>query len=1122
VKKLVVLFCFLFILGSLAPLAFGQSLISGDIAGTVTDASGAVVPEISVTLHSSATGQQRTAVTSSTGFYRFSLLQPGSYTITVASHGFASQSKQIDVVVGQSITANFALSVATKQEVVEVTGETGVLQLENGNSGTTFTSQLINNLPNPGGDLTQYAQLAPGSVMATGGGYGNFTSNGLPANSNVLTVNGMNDMDPYFNINNSGATNLSLGANEISEAAVISNAYSGAYGQQAGAQVNYVTKSGSNDLHGALKYNWTGRALSARDYFNPATDPQPFTNNNQWAASIGGPIQKNKTFFFINNEGLRYILATSTPVYIPSPAFQTALLNNIASGGQYGDEIPSAAVKSELPYYQKWLGLYNQANGASHARLWTAANDPGNTNGPGCGDFNFDGQPCVSQFESGAGQLSTEWILSSRVDHNFSDYDRAYVRYRMDRGVQATYTDPISPDLNATSTQPAYDGQLQWTHIFKSGATNQFISGLDWYAAPFVSNPKGYTTFPMEIEWDDSPFASIGGEQFNFPQGRNVTQYQFVDDFAMPKGNHTLKFGVNYRRYDITNTNFTTYTESPRMIVWSTSDFFNGIADDFRQRFPSRTSEPIAMYGIGIYGEDEWKVSSSLKLTLALRVEHNSNPVCQTDCFSQLSNTWEGTSHTDWADVPYNQVVKTGLHQAFNNTTAMAFAPRFGFAWQPFNLKDTVVRGGFGLFYDAIPGGMIDNFVRNFPGFVTINNQSGLYGVGFPTWAPGSPLNAWDQNAASASALVTGYANGSTQPQIVASLPAGFRFVAPSITVLPDTLKTPRYQKWNLEVQQALGKKLVMSVNYVGSHGIFLTQPDGYMNAYKAAGIYPLPTTKPDGRFQTVTEYTNAGVSNYNGLTASLSQHMTDWLQFQMNYTWSHSFDTISNEGGNTAYYSTDSVQSQFYPLSLMAQNYANSDYDVRHNFNLSYVLTPKFDQWLHAPKWLGADWTYSGALVTRTGTPFTVTDTGVSVSASAITSFYPLWNGAGSTSCNSDAVTTPCLNANNFAEVSPETGMSLVRRNSFRGPGFFNFDMNLTKGVHLPKWENSMFVFGVSGYNIFNHPNFGTPASEVGGSLGTFGTISNTVSVPTSPYGSFVGAAASGRIIQLNADFKF
>ena len=188
--------------------------------------------------------------TNSNGLYRFSLLSPGSYTVSVTAQGFTTPSSVFSVNVGQATVGNMKMAVGASSTTVEVTSAPPLVQTDNANLSTNFNQNIIQNTPNGGNDLTYVAQTAPGVTMNTGQGYGNFSAYGLPATSNLFTVNGENDMNPYLNLNNSGATNLTLGKDEVQEATVISNAYSGQYGQQAGAQVNYVTKSGTNQYHG--------------------------------------------------------------------------------------------------------------------------------------------------------------------------------------------------------------------------------------------------------------------------------------------------------------------------------------------------------------------------------------------------------------------------------------------------------------------------------------------------------------------------------------------------------------------------------------------------------------------------------------------------------------------------------------------------------------------------------------------------------------------------------------------------------------------------------------------------------------------------------------------------------
>ncbi|HKW66698.1 MAG TPA: carboxypeptidase regulatory-like domain-containing protein [Terriglobales bacterium] len=311
-----------------APL-YGQSTISGGITGTVSDPSGAVVPNATVTLKNDSTGQTQTQTTNSSGVYRFSFLNPGTYTLTTSAPNFQSASSHIGISVGQTTTDNVKLTLSSASQTVTVTSEAPVLQTENGNVSTTFSAAQIALVPNPGNDMSYVAQTSPGANMNTQAGYGNFETFGLPGTSNLFTVNGQYENDPFLNLNNSGATNLLLGSNDVQEATVVNNGYSGQYGGLAGANINYVSKSGGNAWHGNASYWWNGRVLNANNYFNkqsPPITPRPFVNDNQWAASIGGPIKKDKTFFFVDTEGLRVLIPVSflprTSRYRPRPALR--------------------------------------------------------------------------------------------------------------------------------------------------------------------------------------------------------------------------------------------------------------------------------------------------------------------------------------------------------------------------------------------------------------------------------------------------------------------------------------------------------------------------------------------------------------------------------------------------------------------------------------------------------------------------------------------------------------------------------------------------------------------------------------------------------------------------------
>ncbi len=288
------------------PAAHAQSMLSGDIAGTVLDPSGAAVVGATVKVVSQETGASSAVTTSATGAYRISLLQPGTYTLTASATGFAVGSTNVTVAVGQITTQNLTLSLGAASETVEVNATTQLLQTDSAQLSTTVTLEQLQDIPNPGSDITYTAQAKPGVVMNTGAnsatgalGYGNFSAFGLPGVSNNFTMNGMEENDPFLNLNNSGPSNLLLGLNDVQESDVVTNAYEVEYGTLGGVQLNSISRAGSDKFHGNLIWSWNGRSMNANNWYNKnplysgSGVARPFSNFNQWAGALGGPIKKN-------------------------------------------------------------------------------------------------------------------------------------------------------------------------------------------------------------------------------------------------------------------------------------------------------------------------------------------------------------------------------------------------------------------------------------------------------------------------------------------------------------------------------------------------------------------------------------------------------------------------------------------------------------------------------------------------------------------------------------------------------------------------------------------------------------------------------------------------------------
>jgi len=1121
-----------FLVLMLACAAWAQTTTTGDLGGLVTDPTGAVVPNATVTIKNLATGATQSIQTNAGGSYRFALLQPGDYSVTAKASGFQGLTQRVAVSLGAATAANLQLALSTSSETVEVTGAPTAIETQDANVNTNYNAAQVSLLPNPGNDLAAVALTSPGAVMNTAGGAtfggGDFELFGLPATSNLFTIDGANNNDPFFNVNNTGATNLSLGLNDVQESTVVANGYSGSFGGLAGANINYVSKSGANQFHGNAEYWWNGSALDANRFFNNQTTPvtpKPFVNANQWAGSIGGPIKKDKAFFFFDYEGLRLAIPSPVTVNLPTPAFESAVLNNLNATG----------LGASVPFYQHMFNLYNGVSQASSTALpggtdaiTGLATAPGCSNvGPGLGAafaaFGAGGSPCAVQIAGGGTNHSHDVLYAGRFDANLTNNDKLFIRVEHEHGVQPSFTDPISSNFNAISDQPQWQSQLSETHSFGATKVNNFNASLLWYSAQFtLQNPAQATSatagFPGTLFLGDNSLQALGGLDFIFPQGRNITQYQFVDDFSWVHGRHTFRLGANFHRDDITDHNLFPFS-NPQLVEFSLADFAAGgvgpQGNVIIQNFPRQTEVPIALYQLGVYGADDIQATKNLKLTLSLRLDHLSNPVCQTDCFQRFAQPF-GQMDTS---APANQAIASGLHTAFPSVTGVVWQPKVGFAWSPMGRQNTVVRGGIGIFADALPTGAIDSFLANAPLVPGFTN-------GFGPLSPDQPGNLFALSQA---------ANAAFQSNFAAGLPVpAFNFYNAT------AVKVPLYYKWSLEVQQNVGWHTVFNVMYVGNHGSHEEISNGAVNAFCCQpGQLPggqtsfadLPTTAPDPRFGTVFQQQNVANSNYNGLVLSANHSFSGGLQFQASYTWSHALDEISNNsvspfGENVGGQNADIVFPQD-PNNLRKFNYGNADYDIRHNFSMNYVWSDAFRHLTsRGPNALVKGWTFSGTIFVHSGLPYTVFDN-TFTNALTNTNFgtgtqfvFADVVGSPNVNCSSSAAQpgNPCLSASDFAD--PTTGFGNQRRNQFRGPGYWNTDFSVEKAFAVPRWESAKFSVGARFFNLFNHPNFFFPIGNFNSPQ--FGQIVSTVNTPTSIYGSGLGADSSPRLIQLQAKFEF
>lgn len=1146
-----------------------QNVVSGQVDGSVVDSTGGAVANARVTLENIATGAIEQPVhTTAQGTFIFPLIKPGSYIVRVSTPNFHTMIAKVEVQLGKINSVNFKLEVGATSETVEVSDQAPLLQTENGNLGATVTESQAANIPNPGNDITYMAQITPGTSMNTGGGgYGNFSSFGVSATSNLFTLDGMDDNDPFLNLNDSGATNLMLGQNEIQEVTVVGDGYSGQYGTLAGANVNFVTKSGTNGFHGHATWDWNGSAMDANDWFKNATEtPKPFVNANQYGADIGGPIIKNKFFFYFDAEGLDLLIPTSDKVLVPSSQFELAASANIAAN--YG------GTSSQIyKFYQTMFNLYNGAPGASRAQnnLPDEGCDGSETESyttggggsgihrygapevttvtsntfdvPGGTVFGTGGAPCALSFFSNAGNKTSENLQAWRFDWNVTAHDKMFFRMQHDLGNQASFTDPINSVFDGVSIQPEWQGQIEETHDFTSGAVNQLILAGQWYSSLFTNANQAATlaAFPTTLQFYSGQLTNLGGIDIAWPEGRRISQAQVSDDFAKTFGSHTFKIGVKFRKNWVTNQDYAEYSHG--FILPVTLDgFFWGGTDpnplaagneslDYDNSFPTAVEQPFEVWNMGGYIEDDWKVKPNLTVTLAFRGDHASIPTCQRLCFASAVTQFPSLSTS--GDTPYNELIATGQADELPSLTVFEPQPRIGFAWK---IHSTVVRGGAGIFYDNYPGALLDNYSENPPLDPSFTTASGTISY------PSDPASLLASAAASNAAFQAGFREGLSYNEIADSVA---NFTAPTLAVSVNYPKEPQYQKWSLEIEQGFGPNTSFTLEYAGNHAIHILDQNNGINACNYSGTFAsLPDCFENSNsgynpsFGEVIYAESIGVASYNGVTASFT-HRYKSGEVQINYTYSHTLDDVSNSGEEPYSY-TDvgaSNESLLYPQDPFdpQANYGDADQDIRHQLTANYVWELPIKRFLtfgHGPDRLLKGWFVNGFVQLRSGLPYSLVDSGTSGalasgSYGATVLGTVLHAGGANFNCQTlgampsiDNSALPnnddCLNVNDF--TGSPNGFGNVGRNTLRGPGYFNSDFALVK--HIPIAEGAELDIGAQFYNVFNHPNFQPAVGDVASP--NFGQVVGTVSPPTTLFGAFLGADASPRLVQLKIEASF
>ena len=1095
---------------------------TASISGTIGDATGAGVPEATVSAKNAATGATRTATTDNSGTYSIPNMAVGQYDVSVEKQGFSTLHFQsVQITVAQNLTLNGSLAVGAVTESVDVAGSSvPAINLEDAQLSNVVDERRILDLPLITRDPYSLVLLSPGTLQ-TSSSLGGFSVNGQRERNNNFLLDGTDNNDASVPGIPGGIS--SINPDSTQEFRVITNNFLPEFGRNSGAIVDIVTRSGSNEFHGnAYEYNRVN-AMAARDFFNPTPDPQnPFVRN-QFGFSLGGPIVKDKTFFFANTEWDRFRTTLTNSATVPTQAFKTGIFDyNGQTINLVDPSSPNNALGLKLdPTMQKILALYPNPNGPAVDSIR--------------GTYFF---PTSTPLDSAN--------VTFRVDHRFSEKYSVFARYIYNGLNSGNSLDEIFPGVGGVATnQQSHNGSFNFIAAFRPDLVNEFRFGLNRTDDIFSCNghniidqtgtldPFGFgTDYSFATSTNVPTIADFGCSALTDSNGqfRRAGTWNYVDHLSWVAGKHNIKVGAEFRYiydngYDAFGArpvvDFTAFgnfgipivncaggcaddevlqTLSAALLgvpgVQTQTQFFNAegvrTPTDFRK---------FVQHEYGLFIQDQWKVRSNLTLQLGLRYEYDGIPFERDANFSNL------LYQQPWGPAPITfQRVGPGTSLPLYYSDPANFEPRVGLAWDPFHSGKTSVRMGYGIFHDRVFGNLFTNLKGNPPFVAGVQN---LPNADFFNGAPVVTLG--------------GLPPPGTQPAPSASVPDGSLLNA--ISLLDPNLKTPYTQAWNVGIQRQLGSGMTVEVNYVGSgtHRLFRSvdgnPPLPWLVA--AAQANGLPTDVSGGAlrygpFAGLPQVTgnlaffepvlvrSIGNGTYNGLQASFNKQFSHGIQFQAAYTWSHAIDDaadpiVATEGNRNI------ARNSF----NLHEERGTSDYDLRHRLILNYIFQlpfgPGYAHFNHgfAARVFGG-WELSGLSTFQSGTPF-------DIYSSRDSEYTGLSN-------RPDIVGDPSIPAGSprnqvgppitAFDIQPFGRPGNLGRNTFTGPQYFNTDLNLAKNTSITERIN--LQFRAECYNVFNRIQFGQPGDS-GDTLASPGTFGQALSTLTQPDGT-----TSARQIQL------
>lgn len=1018
------------------------------LRGTVYDANGAAIPGVTIKLTNIATGETRSTTSDQDGEYGISSLAPGSYQLDIEKASFTKHRGPIELLVNQEQRQDITLQVAGLELVpVESTFEAN-LKKDTASLGTVIENRQVTGLPLDGRNFYELSLLVPGAVPPAQGSSGSvrgdfaFSVNGAREDANNFLLDGVYNIDPKLN-----TFGVRPSVDAIREFEMLTSTYDASFGRNPGAQINVILNSGSNDFHGSLFEFHRNAALDARNFFAPASEPKPKYIRNQFGGALGGPIVRDRTFFFADYEGTRSREGITRITNVPTAEERVGNFSNSLFGVPTNPFTGQPFDGGTIPEF------FINPVGLAIAALYPLPN----RNVP------------FQNFVSSPVQRDDNDTFDVRVDHRLSDTADLTFRYSFgDRDLFEPFTGPsfsLLPGFGDTVRRRSQNAMGTLTLVPTPNLVNETRGAFSRVAASVtqeasvLNSDVGLPTISPRARDLGLSFITVTGfsplgDEGNNPQNSVTNVYQLINNSSYIHGDHLIKFGLDLR---FSQQNAFRDVESRGRLQFSPFGQITGNAlSDLLLGFPLVTSvarvdnpQQIRTESYNFFVNDSFRVTPRLTLVGGLRYEYNSPPVDKDD-----RATIYDVATQSLVPVGTNGVPRSGFEPDRNN-----FAPRVGFAWTIGEDQATVLRGGYGVYYDQSPLAPAEALYFNSPFFD--NN------IFFPL--PGLPLSLNDP------------------------FPSFFPFALPdSALAIQRDLRTGYMQHWNLNLERQFGERSVLEVAYVGSKGTkLLTARD--INQPQPSVLPPgLPfVPRPDPRFDDIDLLESRANSNYNALQTRFQQRLARGFTALASYTWSKSIDDASN-------FFSSAGDPNFPQNSFdVAAERGRSNFDVRHRLSVSYSWALPFGKsrrYLDNNGWLSTvltGWETYGIVTAQSGRPFTVAllpEIDNSGTGRSILGFgnNDRPNVVGNPELSS-RTTAQWFNSGAFAFPVPGT-FGNSGRNILDGPGYHAINLSLMKNTALGERIN--LQFRAEAFNLLNHPNFNLPDNFLGSP--TFGRITS------------------------------